>query len=337
MKEEKLQDLYGISLKELYEINQKNIVEYKRNLDKCPSFHPRILYELMKSSQRITKFWNEYDMYYRNSKEYIEAYSYYKIMLEELSYLIKSVDWDNEMKLFAGYCYLYKQGYLSFSHQFYYSRYAEDCIFLEGNNILLGIGCCRHINSMLKDLLRECGYSSFNLEMLLDYRVVHLNDMKKLRLDEVQELSQEELENEQLEIKKQPRLWPILKKTISTNHLVTLFQDDTHSYIMDATNDTIYYVTDDLKVYQGGHEFKVQFDKLWNDGEELRLRNFLKPSLRPILEKRLQDYHETWEECFELTDTFERFYQEHKELYEEVVEKRKVLKREYDQYWIFNK
>lgn len=334
----KKEDLYSSSLKELYEINQENMAEYKRNLDKCPSFHPRVLYKLIKSYQKITRFWNEYDMYYRNSKEYIEAYSYYKIVLEELSYLATTIDWDNEMKLYAGYCYLYKQGYLSFSHQFYYSKYAEDCKFLEGNNITLGIGCCRHINSMLKDLLKECGYSSFNLEMLLDYCVVHLNDMEKLRLDEAQESIQEELDNEQLETKKIQSIWNLFsKKDIPTNHSVTLFQDDTHSYIMDATNDTIYYVTDDLKVYQGGHEFKVQFDKLWNDGEELRLRNFLKSSSRPILEKRLQDYHETWEECFELTDTFERFYQEHKELYEEVVEKRKVLKREHDQYWIFNK
>lgn len=45
---------------------------------------------------------------YMNSLEYQNVWSLYQYFLNEFKNFCEQLNWDNEMKLFAGYCYLLK-------------------------------------------------------------------------------------------------------------------------------------------------------------------------------------------------------------------------------------
>ena len=126
------------------------------------------------------------------------------------------------------------------------------------------------------------------------------------------------------------------KKGELTNHLVTLFVDKNHLYAMDPTNDLIFLVGDDFKFYgmDGNCIGDGYVRTLFNNEERIDLNDILKRTSKELLDSRLDDYKVVWNNCSDLIDIFEKFYVEHKELYEEVVAKRKVLLREYDKYSI---
>lgn len=278
-------------------------------------------------------FTTNFSSYYRNSKEYLELYEYYQIFLEELSKLISDLGWDNEMKIFSGYTYLLKKGYLSSEHQFYfYNHWNEPKDFL-GTDIMLGSGCCRNISSLLTDLLNINDYFACNVSMLIDKDIAVLRKLELFKLEEIDDLTGE---NDEIYLEKS-----ILFKLVSFiihlrgiyNHRATLFVDDNHSYIMDALNDTIYGIDDDLKCFQGENTFDIGYDAFNNRGKKIKLKRVLKPTSGLVMESRFDDYHKVLDMCPELTDVFEKFYREHRELYKEIIEKRRILLRECDKFY----
>lgn len=282
------------------------------------------------------KFMLDYDNYYKNSKEYLEAYSSYKIIIEEVSNLCKSLNWDNEMKIFAGYSYLLKKGYLSLNHNFYYYDNSNWCKHLFGNNIIMGVGNCKNISTMLRDLLRDNGYLSYNMSLFLDKEIIKLNQMEFLDLPE--EFKKGNLEisynNEFNELEE--FLFGMVDKIIGpANHLVTLFTDDTHSYVMDATNDTLFLVNNWLKVYQENRKFDSYYEGINNENEKIKKKDIIKPTYIKRMFGRINDYGDVWNSCFELEDIFEQFYREHEDLYKDSVGKSKVLMKEYNKYNLF--
>ena len=318
----KKNDYYGKTLMELYYMNRKNVLDFYE----LYRYFSLNIFKYIKVLEKSVDFWENYDFYYKNSKEYIEAQQYYNLVLEEVFKLFKELNCDNEMKLFAGYSYLLKQGYLSQNHEFYYSRLKDDSEELLGVNVMLGKGCCRHINTMLRDLLRVSGYSSCNMEIML-------NNEKLLCLNNMKFLQTRDENNSDSAIVGDVRIGEV--NFTFYNHLVTLFYDEIQSYIMDAVNDTIYSYDSKLGVCQNGVVFRANCDVSIDWDEEIKLGNILRPTFKGIMESKICDYYKIWASCFDLTDVFEKFYQEHKELYQEVVEKKKVLLRESDKYNIF--
>lgn len=278
-----------------------------------------VLYNMVKKFLEVKKNWDGRNNQILNSKEYLEAYKSYLLVLDELSKLFENLDWDNEMKLFSGYSYLLKKGYLSVDCQFNYSRNISSCSGLWGSNILLGEGNCKHISSMLTDILKVNGYDAHNIGMLLDKEdIYYFNDI---------DFSYSEEDDIDLDNRNNYDFRKRLKNRDVPNHLVTLFKDNDHSYIMDATNDTIYIVDSDLSVYQGKYQFKI-FDYDKTKG--------LIPTDVDLFTQRLGDYYDVLSSCFELTSEFEKFYFEHKDLYDEVIAKRKTLIRNFNKYNIYD-
>ena len=343
-------NLDGCSLEEIYHIYNKINCKNEKALllgiasSVAVSFNPIFLlgvagaygYMISVLKQNIS-FITKFSSYYRNSKEYLELYHHYQIFLEELSKMASDLAWNNEMKIFSGYSYLLKKGYLSLEHQFYFSKYSDDALDLLGTNIMLGRGVCRNISSGLTDLLNISGYSAYNIDMLLDKDIVALSDLELLEFEEIDALTEG---NDEIYLRENilfKLVYFIIRLRDFYNHRGTLFVDDNHSYIMDATNDTIYCINDDLKCFQGENIFDINFDSFANRGKKIKLGEVLKPTSEWLLESRLNDYNEVLEMCGELTDVFEKFYREHKDLYREIVEKRRILVREYDKYNILKR
>lgn len=276
------------------------------------------------------------DYYYCHSKEYNEAYGSYQIFLDEFKRMVETLNWDNEMKVFSGYSYLFKQGYLSLSHEFYYSKYINNVWNYLGSNIILGEGNCKHINSMLRDILCNLGYSSYCFGMNLDKEIIRLNNMETKDIEDTTE--------EMGDLLQSYRFIDYLKSFVcltldvidkimknNTNHLVTFVDKKNSSYFMDALNDALFFLDKKGHLFQGESEFNIDSTKLsgrhLNYGEVLNFKRLFKETDMEEMNVLLKDYYSVWNSCPDYRDTFEKFYQEHKELYEEVLVKRKELKK----------
>lgn len=283
-------------------------------------------------------FMEHYDFYYRHSKEYQDAYSSYSMLLEEMIKLFQRLNWDNEMKIFAGYSYLIKKGYLSLPHEFYYSNSIDNIKDLLGSNVILGEGNCKHINSMLRDLLRVSGYYAYNIGMNLDKKIVYLNDMLLKKREKISSPIDSNSEVEETKKHFLTRLIDYFDKNTDYigNHLAIFIDRKDDSYIMDACNDTLFFVDCQKNIYQNGYIFSISKSKkiisYINYGEDVKMRNLLKPTSETIMNQISSDYYGVWNSCYDYNDTFEKFYQEHKYVYEEIIDKRKILKREWDKW-----
>jgi len=265
--------------------------------------------------------------FYELSLEYQTLLSSYQEVLREVTNLFHEMEWDNEAKIFAGYSYLLKQGYLSYEHEF---RYAVNTGFVDkmfGVDVIRGLGNCKHINTMLSDLLILENYSTYRLGMNLDHSVSYLNDMKLLISKNQEGSSSEEL----VGIGKvlSDILFKVFEKMDPSNHLVTLVCDNEHSYVMDACNDTIFGVDLEKNIVQNNHIFDVRLSSIIKESKNVKLKDILKPTLESKLEQRLDDYSWAWNMCFSNQDIFEKFYLEHKDMYFDVLEKRRVLKKKW--------
>lgn len=258
--------------------------------------------------------------YKKNSLEYIKMEQSYRILLEEILKLFASLNWDNEMKILSGYSYLLRNGYLSHEHKFYYTNDAVVSYYdFLGSNIVLGIGDCKHINSMLTDLLVTRGYTAYNLSLFS-------NDDTKIDFlcNEFVSIAESEVNEEKHNYNKYLN-WLIQR---IGNHAVTLYTEGEYAYIMDALNNCLFYIKSDLSVYQGEQEFNAFYNSFINRDKKNKLANILKPTSIEMLDSRISDYQKVLEICPEYTDVFEKFYQEHRELYQEIISKRKILIRE---------
>ena len=83
--------------------------------------------------------------------DYRQFFKRYKVLNEELSF-------KEPISIYTLFVYMYKNGFLSkdksIEFKVFYKKYL-DIINLYGTNIFSGKGVCRHIGSMLTDILRE--------------------------------------------------------------------------------------------------------------------------------------------------------------------------------------
>lgn len=288
---------------------------------------------VLKCQERINFMYNSSN-YYCHSKEFQEAYDTYQIFLDEFKKLAQDLEWDNEMKVFSGYSYLFKQGYLSLPHEFYFSRSSDNVLQFLGSNVILGYGSCRHINSMLRDLLCNLGYSAYCFGINLDKDITYLNSLEVKKVDESLELVESTQNSSKLYLLLHSifRLADKIMKN-ETNHLVTLVEKEKDSYFMDALNNTLFFIDKRGRVFQRESVFDIDntkcSGKILNYGKNLEVKKILKETDLEEVELLLADYYEVWNQLPDYRDTFSKFYLEHRELYEEIVEKRRVLKKSY--------
>lgn len=271
------------------------------------------------------------------SVEFKEFYKVYNFILEEVIKLFKDLDINNESEIFAGYYYLLKNGYLSIDNKFYYENHVNDCLFFYCANVIEGYGNCVDISSMFTDLLNFSGIESYNISMMLDDSVARLNDedLDCFVLDEEIESCIKSGDVNFLN-KLKECLFHISKRRKRYNHLVTLSINDNNIVVMDATNNTIFGINKDFSsIHQNGRDYLIENKVILNGG-------IVRQNLKEILnnkytsnfdvDKFLVDYNGSYNKCLECRDIFDKFYMEHKCLYEEIVLKKRDLQKKFVKY-----
>ena len=290
-------------------------------------------------------------LYINNNKEKTidgkEVYELYREFIKNYSLLNKKLELKNPIEIFTVFNYLYNKGYLSKDKKFKYNLDAKtyNVAALMGANVITGEGVCRHISGMLSDIMNESDIDSINLSVYLkDYFVTYQSS--SLTTNRQRELF-EWVKANALEKNyfgagsislRNPK--PILLEVsdsniicnISGNHAITYANKDGMNYYLDPTSGTIfrmcpinkklYSAKEVLRIKSAGGKLlasnKTKYKELFDRAKEYT------DSISLIKEKRIID--RTTHTIKTNIDMFEDFYDDNKELYDEISHKLLRLK-----------
>lgn len=162
------------------------------------------------------------------TEDYKQIKNLYNNIITNLANFLKEQNITDPVEIFTVYQFMYRNGYLSYNHNFNYDIDMKDLSKLNGVDVVRGTGVCRSISSFLTDLYKEMGYDSCNL--LVNANRTVLNNIDRQG--------------------NYPK-WKINKKTSGfvktisklsgvipmSNHLITLVEKDGKTYVFDPTND----------------------------------------------------------------------------------------------------
>ncbi len=253
------------------------------------------------------------------TKDYQEIDNIYSLIINNISELIEYLNIENDpIKVFALFIYLYRNGYLSHNHEFYYSTDMKDFPELNGVDVVRGTGVCRSISSMFTDICNSVGLTASNIGVKVSSKSME----KKEPITTV----------ELLDKGNSKKLARIASKVLSIfpigNHLITLVEGDT-PLMLDPTNDIAMSLSN-------SHRYTF----LNNTGATMsyniissivsRLFGQMKTNINMYKIKKISKqetitydeyvkvYQETLSLIEENKDIFERFYELNKDLYKEL-------------------
>ena len=275
--------------------------------------------------QKITNMRYQLDSLYNNCVEFFDLKKVYQELVRNVSCFFKQLGVVKPVEILALYSYLIKNGFLSFDHRFYYRKDVDDCLYLLGVNVVYGGGVCRHITSFLTDIYKELGYSSYNISMVSEeleslsrqnYYVVNVSNNKSF-------------------ISKLVKRMRTIYYQSFYNHLITLVNDQNGSLFMDPTNDVVLFVNNYKKVLPVLGErasLDCNYLSFFNDEEISYFSSLLIPTDLDSIVKVKDDYNKIWDLALEYHNLFEYFYYDCMSLYEDIMDKRKILLKESKRY-----
>lgn len=282
-------------------------------------------------------------LYANNNKECTidgkEVFELYREFIKRYSELNKKNNLNNPIEIFTLFNYLYRNGYLSKDKKFNYNLDAKtyNVGALMGANVITGEGVCRHISGMLSDIMVESGIDSVNLPVYSnDYYVLYVPNRSS---------KQEELFKWAKENVLDTNFWgrttksisqkvpvPVLKENTSSdfiyriggNHTITYASKDGINYYLDPTSETIfrmnptnhklYSSSEVLRIKSAGAKLIVSDKSRYKD-----LINRAKEYTGSIsLEEEKQLVDRTHQLIEDNQSMFEEFYEDNKELYNEI-------------------
>ena len=252
------------------------------------------------------------------TKDYKEISVLYQESIDRTSLLMKTFSLDEPISIFAMYVYLYRNGYLSYNHQFNYDLHLKDLPCLYGADVVEGKGVCRSIASNLSDIYKNLGYDSETFAVYTSSEAC-----KKL-----EHLCPIGLQKDESTAKFVKVITTLLGKIHMPNHLILNVRDDKASYTLDPTNDGLLFPNGKNLLVPTNPGCKMilslnstRFQRFLGqlDGE-LNLRKLKDRLNMPSIdiEEYRHIYLETLKLCRDNPDVFEHFYLESKELYEEI-------------------
>lgn len=288
------------------------------------------------------------------TKDVTEIRKLYKDFICNYNKLNKIFDLNDPISIYTMFNHLLYKGYLSTGKKFEFSqKQARDIDGLYGTDIITGKGVCRHISSMLTDILNEDEIDTIDLDVYLKSRVLSIKKLKypKYTKEELMEWAKENITDEE-EYKdtifliedlvdnknKNIELFyedlydnPMYKKY--GNHQISFAYKNGKNYFLDPTNTKIYRMSEsDRNILLDDEVGEVPITtnfKLEPDTEiyiKMRYRllmynsNITKEEEQRIIEK-------TRCICEDNMDIFDRFYNENNELYDEISSKVLKIKR----------
>lgn len=259
----------------------------------------------MLKSNKITK--EEYAALLNDYKQFLKRY---KVLNDELSF-------KEPISIYALFVYMYKNGFLSkdksIEFKVFYKEYL-DMINLRGANIFNGKGVCRHIGSMLTDILRESDIESYNYSNLCSVPLLYGMVQKYYK----------DVYNYQgkLDYVMNHYLVRFLKVNyIYAPHLISYASYDGKNYFLDPTQERILDsfdlgITDDKGVMLPIFKDNGYFDLLEN---RKRMCDLINQNNKPLSNEEVQDIlNESNAKILLHKDMYEDFYNENKAFYEDM-------------------
>lgn len=253
-----------------------------------------------------------------NSLEYSKLENNYYYFLNELKMLLTDIETEKPMEIFAAYYYLVRNGYLSIDKTFYADR--NDRKFHTPSSIIEGTGVCRHLSPFLTDLLNVFDYDAYNIGMYLrdEDKIYVFNEEFYYRLPNFDSSSEDVLEkNESFLIKIISSIFQIL----NGNHVNTFLYDKNRSYILDPMNNTVYLIKNHgASSFGKENPCSLKYKKIM-DSKDISLLDKIKiysasSSKISDIDDLVEEYYDVRDRLDDYLETFDRFYLEHKELYQ---------------------
>lgn len=255
----------------------------------------------------------------KKTEEYQSLKGYYDKIINNFISLARSLDIQDPIEIFSLYVYMYRGGYLSYNHQFIYDTDMKDLALFNGLDVIRGTGVCRSISSMLTDIYQKMGFNSSNLSVNTNSETItNLSHLCPLKLEKSEKGG------------KFAKIVGNFTKVIKLpNHLITVVDDTNYSYPLDPTNDGILYPSKfgKLRVHNNpklGMQNYISILTL-----QSLIGNFTTPNKIPGAIKQLNMNTielSTFEFLYRNTlciiernkDKLDEFYEENKQLYEQI-------------------
>ena len=281
------------------------------------------------------------------TKEIKQIKESYNELIKKYNKLNKEFNLNNPIQIHTMYSYLVDNGYLSTGKKFEFSdSQARDYKSIMGANILTGKGVCRHISSMLTDILNDYNIEAGTLVGCTEKPIINIKTLDEqkytkeelitwIKSNTIDESTRNflfeiinifEKENSlkiELEYKTEEEK-NILKKLVG-NHAITYAYQDGNSYYLDPTQNRIYrkennILTDlDIKITPKQFMSTIGFD---NYKINKNIRNRQKEEYKTVsIEEQEELRKDTLNKCKNNMDVFEEFYQDNADLYEETSNK----------------
>lgn len=199
------------------------------------------------------------------TKELNNIYSIYQEYLNNYLKLSNELAGKNLIDISVLFYTMYRYGYLSINQKYEFNN--RNCIEnnrLLGSNIINGNGVCRHVASLLKDILNKSGFEAYPLTVnIRDYKLCY-NQTKDNNLSEEEKLEwlinniySDKLFKEAYEkVTQNPEISFYLQeykeksffKNILANHAITYINKDNTNYFIDPTYGEIYNLNKEKQI-----------------------------------------------------------------------------------------
>ncbi len=279
----------------------------------------------------------------------------YDDFLNNYKKLNKNFELNNPIEIYSMYVFLLNNGYLSKNKEFHYSSKVTDSKCFLGEEAMSGNGCCRNISSMLTDIFNKSNLKSVPLRVYLDNKYgkeikfetvgkseaidrktsewIDSHVKNKASISMISDLLKEcsetgmslKVSRETIENAR------ILKSPGTTNHAITYVRAYDRNYYFDPTNEEIYHMSEMDPGMLYSDDIVVRYKKVLYRPREKEDSKIIKKILLPentTKEEEKRFIREVQDICSDNLDYFDRFYDENKDIYEEVTDKLvKVKKR----------
>lgn len=290
------------------------------------------------------------------TKDINEIRKLYQEFVKNYNKLNKIFDLNDPIQIHTMFIYLLYKGYLSKNKQFEFSdKESRNIGDLRGADVITGKGVCRHITSMLTDILKDYGIEAGNLGVYSKNYTINIKilDKQKYTKDElidcvrthiidentysfiiklIEKLIDEEKKNIELsyEITDDKNL---LKRKIG-NHSISVASKDGKIYFLDPTQSRIYRMRED----NNGILYDDECDNIpIRTASSIVLNNLkdyftIKQTISRIhqsvsKEEEREMITKTLKICNDNMDIFEQFHNQNNELYNDISSKILKIKK----------
>lgn len=267
------------------------------------------------------------------TKDITEINNLYQIFLKNYNKLNKIFNFNNPVEIYAMFDYLLKNGYLSQDKKYEYFLTKDiDTKYIYGSEVMTGKAVCRHNASMLCDIFNDYGISSKYLSVYSGpvKMEMEITDHPNYNKEEILNIISWLFETDNPEKEKYLKLIEacyetkklennnmlidinfVASKKNDSNHAITYVDDGKTNYFFDPTTSSYFQLKGKNNLYSNNGYLIVPSSsrKIISDQACLPVEDAI-----PVIDRVEKN-------CEKNMDIFEQFYNENKELYDDVSDK----------------